>query len=252
MSSRAIRVIVADDCRSFSRMLTQYIETQEDMELAGVAHDGLSALQMLDQRMPDVVLLDMVMPELDGIGVLRRLSSRKERPRVVAFSAFPHDSVAREAAEFGASCFIAKPFAIEVLGDHIRRAMRATNGSLPGPDPGRRAVELEITRILHRIGIPAHIKGYSFIREAIWMVVQDPDLLNAVTKELYPAVAERYDSTASRVERAIRHAIEVAWNRGDLEMINSMFGYTVSSRKGKPTNSEFIAMVADRIRMGMS
>ncbi|MFS8639617.1 MAG: sporulation transcription factor Spo0A [Symbiobacteriaceae bacterium] len=251
----AIRVLVADDNREFCELLSEYLGRQPDFELVGVAHDGHEVVEKIRSVAPDVVLLDVIMPHLDGIGVLETLVGMElpRRPHVVMLTAFGQESVSQRVAELGASYFVLKPFDLDVLAERIRQIA----GS-PPKTPRRvqaasrdRNLEIEITNLLHEIGIPAHIKGYLYLREAIIRVVDRVELLGAVTKELYPAIAEKYDTTPSRVERAIRHAIEVAWNRGNIELMHKLFGHSIHADRGKPTNSEFIAMLADRLRMDM-
>lgn len=249
-----IRVLIADDNREFCELLSSFLVKQPDIEVVGVVHNGQEALRKLPDTNPDVILLDVIMPHLDGIGVLETLGTMDlpHRPQVVMLTAFGQEVVSRRVAELGASYFVLKPFDLEVLADRIRQvAGTASYAHRPYANARDRNLELEVTHLLHQIGIPAHIKGYLYLREAITRVVERIELLGAVTKELYPAIAAQYDTTPSRVERAIRHAIEVAWNRGNIELVNRLFGHTVNADRGKPTNSEFIAMVADRLRMNM-
>ncbi|MEW6523141.1 MAG: sporulation transcription factor Spo0A [Bacillota bacterium] len=244
----SIRVMIADDNREFCSILNQYISSQPDLEVAAVAHNGTEALEILDKAQPDVMLLDIIMPHLDGIGVLERLNQRDRRPKVVMLTAFGQETITQRVVGMGADYYILKPFDLEVLANRIRQLCNQPAVAKPRVVKAR-SLDLDVTHLIHEIGIPAHIKGYLYLREAILMVVARYDLLSAVTKELYPSIAAKYQTTPSRVERAIRHAIEVAWNRGSLEVINSLFGHTVSQERGKPTNSEFIAMVADKLRM---
>lgn len=251
-STKSIRVAIADDNRELCSLLGEYLTELPDIDLVGMAHDGNEVLDLLNSRECDVLLLDIIMPYLDGIGVLERLSQQTgARPKIIMLTAFGEENTTQRVATLGADYYLLKPFDLEVLADRIRQ--------VAGTDKKQQAVslqnnksrdlELEVTTLLHEIGIPAHIKGYQYLREAIFMVIEEVDLLSAVTKELYPSVASRFDTTASRVERAIRHAIEVAWNRGNIEVVNQVFGHTISAERGKPTNSEFIAMVADKVRL---
>jgi two-component system response regulator (stage 0 sporulation protein A) len=244
----AIRVLVADDNREFCNILKDYINSQPDLEVVGTAHNGGEALELVDETRPDVMLLDIIMPHLDGIGVLERLAGRETRPKIVMLTAFGQETITQRVVEMGADYYVLKPFDLEVLANRVRQLCDRPTVTRPRP-VRTRSLDLDVTQLIHEIGIPAHIKGYLYLREAIVMAVARYDLLSAVTKELYPAIALKYNTTPSRVERAIRHAIEVAWNRGNLEVINSLFGHTVSQERGKPTNSEFIAMVADKLRM---
>jgi two-component system response regulator (stage 0 sporulation protein A) len=246
-----IEVLLADDNVDFCQLVNEFIQDQQDLELAGMAHDGIEAVDKIRQLQPDAVLLDLIMPRLDGIGVLEKLNELPDnsRPSVIVLTAFGQEKMTQKTLTLGADYFVLKPFDMEVLGKRIRQVV---NDDRPTPSmrPTRaRNLETEVTELIQKIGIPAHIKGYHYLRSAIIMVINNVELLGAVTKELYPAVAEEFDTTASRVERAIRHAIEVAWDRGNMEFINDFFGHTVSSERGKPTNSEFIAMLADRLRM---
>ena len=204
---------------------------------------------------PDVLLLDIIMPHLDGLGVLEQLDTLQleNNPKVIMLTAFGHEKITQKAVELGASYYILKPFDMEILAERIRQLAQV---DFPVDEELNRQyreesrdLQQEVTEIIHEIGIPAHIKGYMYLREAILMVVEEVELLGMITKALYPKVAERYDTTPSRVERAIRHAIEVAWSRNNIEIIKNFFGYTISIERGKPTNSEFIALVADRLRM---
>ncbi|MBX6378149.1 MAG: sporulation transcription factor Spo0A, partial [Clostridia bacterium] len=193
-------------------------------------------------------ILDIIMPHLDGIGVLEGLSSTVHgpKPRIILLTAFGQEAITQRAVDLGADYYVLKPFNLEVLGNRIRQML---NDHHPSAVVDVKNLDVEVTNLIHDIGIPAHIKGYLYLREAILLVVQRVEYLGAVTKELYPAIAKKYGTTPSRVERAIRHAIEVAWSRGNVEAIHRIFGHTVSSERGKPTNSEFIAMLADRMRM---
>ena len=259
-----IKVCVADDNRELVGLLTEYIEGQEDMEVLGVAYNGQECLTLFKDKEPDVLLLDIIMPHLDGLAVLERLRENNEmtkQPSVIMLTAFGQEDVTKKAVDLGASYFILKPFDMENLVGHIRqvsgngtqvshRSSSIQNCVLRSkPEPKRKNLDASITTIIHEIGVPAHIKGYLYLREAISMVYNDIELLGSITKVLYPDIAKKFNTTASRVERAIRHAIEVAWSRGNIDSISSLFGYTVSMSKAKPTNSEFIAMVADRLRL---
>jgi len=248
LSSR-VKVLLADDNKEFCELFRGFLTGHDDLELVGVAHNGMEVLDLVDECRPDVLILDIIMPHLDGIGVLERLQRDEDgRPKVIMLTAFGQESVTQRVVELGADYYVLKPFTLDVLADRIRQV--ATSSRPLSQAPARsRNLEAEVTAIIHEVGIPAHIKGYFYLRDAIILVVNHVDYLGAITKELYPAVAAKFDTTASRVERAIRHAIEVAWNRGNIEAINRLFGYTVSHDRGKPTNSEFIAMIADKLRM---
>ncbi|MGI9861216.1 sporulation transcription factor Spo0A [Moorella naiadis] len=250
----AIKVLIADDNREFCEVLEEYFQDQQDFVLSGVAHNGQETLQLIQEQEPDIVILDIIMPHLDGIGVLEKLQvlNFEPRPKIVILTALGQESMTMRSVELGADYYILKPFDLEVLGNRLRQL--ANGHPLPAAPPqinrAGRNMDVEVTKIIHQMGVPAHIKGYQYLREAILMVIDDVSLLGAVTKELYPLIARKYMTTPSRVERAIRHAIELAWDRGNVEMMNKFFGYTINVERGKPTNSEFIAMVADKLRIG--
>ena len=265
-----ITVLIADDNQEFSMTLATYLKNQEDMVVVGRAKDGNEALDMIPNLMPDVVLLDVIMPHLDGIGVLERINIMKmeKKPICIMLSAVGQDKITQRAIELGAQYYVVKPFEIELLVKRIRelKNYRPTQNnnfiSRDMPVPKQQYIDISrgtekkeenlealVTNVIHELGVPAHIKGYQYLREAIMMVVNDIDVINQITKQLYPEIAGKYHTTPSRVERAIRHAIEVAWGRGQVDTVESIFGYTVSNSKGKPTNSEFIAMIADKLRL---
>lgn len=256
----SIRVMIADDNEDLCQLVGQYIGQQEDLSLVGTVHDGRTLLNEIDNVNPDVILLDIVMPRLDGIGVLERLRStpRSDKPRILILTAFGQEQVTARAFQMGADYFILKPFDLNILGRRIREVanrhrdseISVTSSETTNDEQERSADPIrEITSIIQAVGVPANIKGYRYLRYAIATVVANVEIMEAVTKELYPAVAEQFKTTPTRVERAIRHAIEVAWNRGNTEAMARYFGYTVDSSRGKPTNSEFIALVADKVRM---
>ena len=250
-----LRVFVADDNREFSDLLVEYLEQQPDIDIAGIAYNGRETLELVTEDPPDVLLLDIIMPHLDGLGVLEKINRLPDKPKVIMLTAFGHEDITRKAVELGAAYYILKPFNMEVLVDRIRLLGNGQSTSSAVSSLTRtvkrtsQSLEADITNIIHEIGIPAHIKGYQYLREAIMMVVEEVDLLSSVTKVLYPRIAEKFDTTSSRVERAIRHAIEVAWSRNNIDTIKKFFGYTINTERGKPTNSEFIALVADRLRL---
>lgn len=254
-----IKVAVADDNRELVRTMLIYFENHPEIEVVGTAANGKLCLNMLEETQPDVLLLDIIMPHLDGIGVLEELQANGSAGdmNIIMLTAFGQDEIMKQAADLGASYFILKPFEFDRLVHQIlqmkngRQLKSSSHAAEPGKQQtlSKKAIDTAITAIIKEIGVPAHIKGYAFLREAITMVYHDVDLLGSVTKVLYPEIAEKFNTTPSRVERAIRHAIEVAWNRGNYEVISKMFGYTVHHMKSKPTNSEFIAMVSDRLRL---
>ncbi|PWW30495.1 two-component system response regulator (stage 0 sporulation protein A) [Cytobacillus oceanisediminis] len=256
---KKIKVCVVDDNRELVGLLEEYISSQEDMDVAGVAHNGQECLEVLEQTQPDVLVLDIIMPHLDGLAVLEKMRNLNLNtlPNVIMLTAFGQEDVTKKAVDLGASYFILKPFDMDNLASHIRQVSGKSSAVLRKPSSAYRPqaeakpknLDASITSIIHEIGVPAHIKGYLYLREAISMVYNDIELLGSITKVLYPDIAKKFNTTASRVERAIRHAIEVAWSRGNIDSISSLFGYTVSMTKAKPTNSEFIAMVADKLRL---
>ncbi|TVX92807.1 sporulation transcription factor Spo0A [Paenibacillus agilis] len=262
-----IEVLLADDNREFTNLLADFLSEQDDMTVSGVAYNGEEVLQFLEQTrtVPDVLILDIIMPHLDGLGVLERLRELQlsPQPKIIMLTAFGQESITQRAVQLGASYYILKPFDMDVLANRIRQLAGSTAPSLTGssayvsssiksnvvPLAKTKNLDANITTIIHEIGVPAHIKGYQYLREAITMVYNNIEILGSITKTLYPAIAEKYKTTPSRVERAIRHAIEVAWTRGNIDSISRLFGYTINISKSKPTNSEFIAMVADKLRI---
>ncbi|MFD1955841.1 sporulation transcription factor Spo0A [Paenibacillus thailandensis] len=263
-----IEVLLADDNREFTNLLSEYISEQSDMNISGVAYNGEEVLRHLEQasRVPDILILDIIMPHLDGLGVLERLRDMnlQPMPKIIMLTAFGQENITQKAVQLGASYYILKPFDMEILANRIRQlvgnssfATSATYSSTSTssiksnvvPMSKGKNLDANITSIIHEIGVPAHIKGYQYLREAITMVYNNIEILGAITKTLYPAIAEKFKTTPSRVERAIRHAIEVAWTRGNIDSISHLFGYTINISKSKPTNSEFIAMVADKLRI---
>lgn len=266
-----ITVLIADDNQEFSTTLATYLKNQEDMVVVGRAKDGNEALDMVSSLMPDVLLLDVIMPHLDGIGVLEQMNMIKlnKKPICIMLSAVGQDKVTRRAIELGAEYYVVKPFDIDLLITRIRELKNYKPSSqnnnfisreigisksqyidIPNnPANKEENIEALVTNVIHEVGVPAHIKGYQYLREAIIMVINDIDVINQITKCLYPQIANKFHTTPSRVERAIRHAIEVAWGRGEQKTVENIFGYTISAAKGKPTNSEFIAMISDKLRL---
>jgi len=261
---QTIEVLLADDNREFTNLLSEFIDEQEDMRVSGVAYNGNDVLRLIEQsgQVPDVLILDIIMPHLDGLGVLEKLREMdlNPQPKIIMLTAFGQENITQKAVQLGASYYILKPFDMEILTNRIRQLVNSSQSmpmmSSPSPMkanvvqlPKGKNLDANITTIIHEIGVPAHIKGYQYLREAITMVYNNIEILGAITKTLYPAIAEKYKTTPSRVERAIRHAIEVAWTRGNIDSISHLFGYTINISKSKPTNSEFIAMVADKLRI---
>ena len=270
-----ITILIADDNPDFARTLTSYIENDEELEIIGIATDGKQAVEMILNTQPDIALLDVIMPHLDGIGVLEKINAAnmKKKPMCIMLSAVGQDKVTQRSLELGAEYYAIKPVDISILLGRIKELRNYTPAQVkessftgynnyqareikaqyieisPEKKKDEENLEALVTNIIHEVGVPAHIKGYQYLREAIMMVVNNIDIINQITKQLYPDIAAKYHTTPSRVERAIRHAIEVAWTRNQTETVDNIFGYTISAAKGKPTNSEFIAMIADKLRL---
>ena len=243
-------VLIADSTEDFCAGLTAALQKAGGFQVIGTAADGEQALRMAEQQKPDVLVLDLMLPKKDGISVLRAISGWEKQPVTLATSPFVTDYVATTTAKLGARYLMLKPCDMNALVDRLEEIRGGENRkALSLHRPGKPDIETLVTGIIHEIGVPAHIKGYQYLREAIIIAVDDMDVINAITKVLYPQVAKTFQTTPSRVERAIRHAIEVAWDRGDLDTLQRFFGYTVSNTKGKPTNSEFIALIADKLQL---
>lgn len=241
------KILLVDDNEELLRDLQAYFLKDDDMEIVAVAQDGEKALSLLQSARPDVMVLDLVMPGIDGFEVLERME--KGNCKVLVLSALSQDTFVTKAVQSGADYFMRKPVSPDTLKKRISELLLAPAEGRPAKAarPKNRSLEEKITNIFITVGIPAHIKGYQFLREAIKLAIDNPDIINSITKKLYPEVAERFDTSPSKVERAIRHAIEVAWNRGKIENINTLFGVRVYNHNEKPTNGEFIALVADKM-----
>ena len=240
-------VLVADGSEDFCAQLSGALQNG-GYQIVGTATDGQSAIEQLKAAAPEVVVLDLMLPKADGITVLKSLP-REKRPKILMLAAFATDYVAGAAAAAGVDYLMLKPCAAQTVAERVGEILEADRviaGKRQAAEPD---IETMVTNVIHEIGVPAHIKGYQYLREAIIIAVGDMEVINAITKVLYPQVAKTFSTTPSRVERAIRHAIEVAWDRGDLDTLQRFFGYTVSNTKGKPTNSEFIALIADRLQL---
>ncbi|MBR2500370.1 MAG: sporulation transcription factor Spo0A [Clostridia bacterium] len=260
-----ITVLLIDDNKSLCELIKKNIMAETDIEIVGTAYDGLSGLELIKSEKPDVVVSDIVMPKLDGLALLEKVveTELEKTPAFIMLSAVSHDSITTKALSLGAKYYIVKPFEkIDVLVKRIREI--GSGQKIPqaldiNPEAkssfkkkayiNERDLETVVTELIHEIGVPAHIKGYNYLRDAITLCTNDKEFINSITKLLYPTVAKNYQTTSSRVERAIRHAIEVAWSRGKEEILNDLFGYTIDTEKGKPTNGEFIAMISDSIRL---
>jgi len=243
-------VMIADNAEEFCSGLSAALRRAEGFQVVAIVNDGEQAIRMVTERKPDILVLDLMLAKQDGLSVLKAISAMEHRPVTLATSRFITDYVATAAANLGVRYLMLKPCDMSVLVERleeIRGGEEYATGSKNRMDPTN--IESMVTGIIHEIGVPAHIKGYQYLREAIIIAVNDMDVINAITKVLYPQVAKTFQTTPSRVERAIRHAIEVAWDRGDLDTLQRFFGYTVSNTKGKPTNSEFIALIADKLQL---
>lgn len=245
-------VVIADDNVNFSEEIKQYFTDNTDFKVVGVAPDGVEAIKLVEMTKPDFLLLDIVMPELDGFGVLSALSAFEEKPKTIMVSGLATDGFVTKSLRLGANYFMAKPVNYEKLAEYMSEMLSLDSESAHEDMPKSishpsRSLDEKIANIFISVGIPAHIKGYQFLREAIKMAVDSPDIINNITKKLYPSIADKFDTSSSKVERAIRHAIEVAWNRGKIENINTIFGIKVYTENDKPTNGEFIALVADKM-----
>ncbi|MBQ3000738.1 MAG: sporulation transcription factor Spo0A [Oscillospiraceae bacterium] len=244
-----ISVLIADNSEEFCSSLKNQLERASHWRVIAAVHNGEDAITAVKEKQPDILVLDLMLMKQDGLSVLKAISGIEKKPLVLATSGFITDYVASAAASLGVRYLMPKPCDITALIEHLEelRGGSARQGSVPKKDSS--SIEALVTSIIHEIGVPAHIKGYQYLREAIIIAVNDMDVINAITKVLYPQVAKTFQTTPSRVERAIRHAIEVAWDRGDLDTLQRFFGYTVSNTKGKPTNSEFIALIADKLQL---
>lgn len=254
-----LKILASEDCTDFNREALDML-SQNSMDLSFLPKDGFKIIEIIENSCPDVVIMDLFMPRIDAIGIITtiRKNGRIKIPIFMVTSNFSRPTLEKEVISAGAECFLVKPLShcdiIEKINQILyQKPIAKTNISKINESSVRisegKNMEIKITEILHQIGVPAHIKGYQYLRSSIMMSVENPDIINAVTKQLYPSVAKKFYTTSSRVERAIRHAIEVAWDRGDVDILNSYFGYTIHNSRGKPTNSEFIAMISDKLRL---
>ncbi len=243
-------VFIADNAEEFCTGLAAALMQNDAFTVVGTANDGSETIRQVTQLRPDVLILDLMLSKQDGISVLKAVSTLDKRPVVLATSGFVTDYVSSAAANLGVRYLMLKPCDISALVERLEEIRAGENLRTSATRRNdKNSIEAMVTSIIHEIGVPAHIKGYQYLREAIIIAVGDMDVINAITKVLYPQVAKTFQTTPSRVERAIRHAIEVAWDRGDLDTLQRFFGYTVSNTKGKPTNSEFIALIADKLQL---
>ena len=243
-------VMIADNSEEFCSNLASALMNQKGFQVLGSANDGEQAINMVRERQPQVLVLDLMLAKKDGLAVLKAISAMEHKPVTLATSRFVTDYVASAAANLGVRYLMVKPCDTSALVERLEEIRGGATQQKSFPQRSSATnIESMVTSIIHEIGVPAHIKGYQYLREAIIIAVNDMDVINAITKVLYPQVAKTFQTTPSRVERAIRHAIEVAWDRGDLDTLQRFFGYTVSNTKGKPTNSEFIALIADKLQL---
>lgn len=254
-----ISVLIVDDNQTLVRLMVDFLSRKQDIEIVGTAKDGMEAVDLIASVVPDVVLMDIVMPRMDGFGALDALSRMNlgKRPRVIMVTGLTRDDFIARAMNMGADYYMIKPFDMHTLYTRIREVANQNDITAYAGDEavlptGEITIDEKVTNIFLSIGIPAHIKGYAYLREAVRMVVEDHDVINRITKELYPGIAKRFSTTSSKVERAMRHAIEVAWSRGRLDSVNRIYGYKVFSAEDKPTNGEFIALIADKVSMRQS
>lgn len=256
-----VDIAIADDNERMVSLLSDILSKEDEFNVVGKAHNGEDAYELIKKSEPDIMLMDVIMPKLDGLSVVEKVNrdaSIKKKPSFIMLTAVGSEGVTEDAFSLGVSYYIMKPFDNDVVVGRIKQVARGSKGiqeskrvmAYEKPEVHEELdLEQEVTDMIHEIGVPAHIKGYQYLRDAIMMSVEDIDMLNSITKVLYPSIAKKYMTTPSRVERAIRHAIEVAWSRGRIDTIDDLFGYTINTGKGKPTNSEFIALLADRIRL---
>ena len=257
-----LNIAIADDNAKVLQLLDKIVSSDEELNVVGKAGNGEDLYDIIKKQEPDVVLLDLVMPKVDGLTVMERVNKDQEirkHPAFIVITAVGQEKITEDAFDLGADYYILKPFDNEMVINRIKHTrvkkdrnfakVQKVNAYESKKEYMERNLETDVTNIIHEIGVPAHIKGYQYLRDAIILAVNDIEMLNSITKVLYPTIAKKHQTTPSRVERAIRHAIEVAWSRGKMDTIDALFGYTVSTGKGKPTNSEFIALIADKIRL---
>ena len=259
MKKEKITVVVADDDAEIRTMLEKSLQEKEDIEVIASVDNGVEAYESILQNKPDVVISDLIMPKLDAIGILEKMNRAniKKNPAFIVISGVTQEGIMKKVMDLGAKYYVIKPFDVDMLINRVREVDRENKNHVEIM-PNERylgnkeiTIKVRVTNIMHDLGVPAHIKGYQYLRDAILMVVDDIDTINSITKLLYPEIAKKYKTSPSRVERAIRHAIEVAWARGQIDIMNDIFRYTISDGKGKPTNSEFIAMIADKLLLEM-
>lgn len=249
-----LKVLMVDDNISLINMVKEYFKSSNDVEVVLEAYDGEQGIKMIESNQDkyDLIVLDLIMPKKDGMYVLEEMKNRNINKKVIVATSYNASDVIREVSEYGVSYFILKPFELVDLEKRIVEAGRKNDKQTKNIDFYHNNLQISITKILHELGIPSHIKGYQYIREGIGIIYEHPETIGGITKELYPELAEKFDTTVSRVERAIRHAIEVSWNRGNWELMEEIFGHSVDIDKAKPTNSEFIVTIADKLSLEAS
>ncbi len=270
MMNNELKIVLIDDNKDFCNLIAEYLEKQENLSIIGEAHNGEEGLKLIKEKKPDLILLDIIMPKLDGVGVMEEINQldMKKNMKIMILTAFGQEELTKRMVSLGADYYIMKPFDLNTLLERIKQVTTESPPDIENNAAQKKIIEninnsnsrkketlekvdlnVQITKLLHKLGVPAHIKGYLYLRKAIELVIKDIELIGAVTKKLYPKVAESYNTTPNRVERAIRHAIEVTWKRGNISVLNEYFGATVSPNSGKATNSQFIAKIADKFRI---
>jgi len=246
-----IKVLMIDDNIELIKMVKEYFSDHANIEISLEASDGVEGIKLIKENQSDydVVILDLIMPNKDGIDVLEEMRKIKLEKKIIVLTSYSADEMIRKVSELGINYFILKPFELSDLERRIINCCDFTSSSNKTIDIYRNNLQISITKILHELGMPSHIKGYQYIREGISIIYDRPEVIGGITKELYPDIAKKFDTTVSRVERAIRHAIEVSWNRGNWDLMEEIFGHSVDIDKAKPTNSEFIVTVADKLRL---
>ncbi len=245
------RVLMIDDNVNLVEMVKEYFSSSEQISIDLVAYDGQEGIQIIEEKKDeyDLILLDLIMPKKDGMYVLEEMKARDIDKKVIVVTSYNTSDIIREVSEYGVNYFLLKPFELSDLQKRIVEATKGNNVQNKNIDFYHNNLQISITKILHELGIPSHIKGYQYIREGIGIIYERPETIGGITKELYPELASKFDTTVSRVERAIRHAIEVSWNRGNWDLMEEIFGHSVDIDKAKPTNSEFIVTIADKLKL---
>ena len=251
---KEIRLFVVDDNENLVGMVKEYFEGHSKIKIVGESYNGEDAIKKIEKNKDgfDVLLLDLIMPKKDGITVLEELKEKDINKPVIVGTSFNADETIAKVSKYNPKYFVLKPFDMVDLENKILDSVSITSNKDSKINLYHNSLEISTTKLLHGLGVPSHIKGYQYIREGVLLMYENPDIVGAITKELYPEIAKRYDTTVSRVERAIRHAIEVSWNRGDIDLMEEIFGHSVDYDRAKPTNSEFIVTVSDKLRLEFS